>query len=288
MAGRPWAAISKIEPPARATHRSLASSASPKGATAAPATISATSSAAAPVTVVPWGYAESAAGRTLTASSHGCATTSYRAPMAGFVTVRDDGRELRRVLGDVEELPHVVLQRRTFGEQPRDAVAGDRGPALVVDAAVAEHLEVLQVVTLRGVRLVEAVEHAGALHGRLLHAVQRRRFGQPGRFEDRWDDRFCLDISAELGVAKPAAPDAARVASAAAQAPTDPTVYAASYVEVMPSARARRRAWMTRNGDHVAARGDGRYRAGTSSHQIRRTRRAVQVVQSEPAAGPMF
>src|SRR4051812_486340 len=29
--------------------------------------------------------------RTLTASTHDCASASYRAPMAGFVTVRDDG-----------------------------------------------------------------------------------------------------------------------------------------------------------------------------------------------------
>src|SRR6478672_7006084 len=29
--------------------------------------------------------------RTLSASSRSCATTSYRAPMSGFVTVRDDG-----------------------------------------------------------------------------------------------------------------------------------------------------------------------------------------------------
>src|SRR5439155_7650583 len=29
--------------------------------------------------------------RTLTAANHACATTSYRAPMAGFVSVRDDG-----------------------------------------------------------------------------------------------------------------------------------------------------------------------------------------------------
>src|SRR3954463_8002187 len=29
--------------------------------------------------------------RPLSAPSHGCATTSYRAPMAGFVSVRDDG-----------------------------------------------------------------------------------------------------------------------------------------------------------------------------------------------------
>ena len=33
---------------------------------------------------------------------------------------------------------------------------------------------------------------------------------------------------------------------------------------------------MARKGDDVAARGDGTYRAGTSNHQIRGTRRAVQ------------
>ncbi len=52
-----------------------------------------------------------------------------------------------------------------------------RGPALVVDAAVAEHLEVLRLVPLRRLGVVERVEHADALDGLLLHAVHRDRLG---------------------------------------------------------------------------------------------------------------
>ena len=44
--------------------------------------------------------------------------------------------------------PRRRRRRRHLGRHPRDAVAGDRGPALVVDAAVAEHLEVLRLAAL--------------------------------------------------------------------------------------------------------------------------------------------
>ena len=56
--------------------------------------------------------------------------------------------------GAVVQLPQVVVERRHLAadHHPRRLVLGDRAPALVVDAAVAEHLEVLQVVTLRGCR----------------------------------------------------------------------------------------------------------------------------------------
>jgi hypothetical protein len=50
-----------------------------------------------------------------------------------------------------------------------------RGPAFVVDAAVSEHLEVLRLMPLRGVGVVERVEHAHALDRLLLHAVHRDR-----------------------------------------------------------------------------------------------------------------
>ena len=43
------------------------------------------------------------------------------------------------------ELPDVVVEGRQLARRsPRACCAGDRGPALVVDAAVAEHLEVLR------------------------------------------------------------------------------------------------------------------------------------------------
>ena len=57
---------------------------------------------------------------------------------------------LRDVLGDVVELPHVVVQRGA-GAQPvvvdrADRVIGHRLPPVVVDGARPEHLEVLRVV----------------------------------------------------------------------------------------------------------------------------------------------
>ena len=56
------------------------------------------------------------------------------------------------VVGGVE-LPDVVVERgQLLAGLPRGGVAGHRGPALVVDAAVDEHLEVLGLVTFGGSR----------------------------------------------------------------------------------------------------------------------------------------
>ena len=66
-------------------------------------------------------------------------------------TLRLLGREvvgLRQVLGDVEQLPHVVVERR-IGIAPvvvhaPDRMEGHRLPPLVVDRTRPEHLEVLR------------------------------------------------------------------------------------------------------------------------------------------------
>ena len=63
----------------------------------------------------------------------------------------------------VVQLPDVLVERLLQRPDPRHGVPGHRGPPLVVDAAVAEHLEVLRRVTFRGIRVVERVHHAGAL-----------------------------------------------------------------------------------------------------------------------------
>ena len=101
------------------------------------------------------------------------------------------------VVGAVVELPHVVVECRQHrsGHDPRGAVLRDRAPPFVVDPAVGEHLEVLQVVTLRCRGFVERVEHARAFHRRLQHPVDHRRLRQPGRFEDR---RCDVDDMGEL------------------------------------------------------------------------------------------
>ena len=76
-------------------------------------------------------------------------------------------------------------------EFPRERRRGGaRHPAVVVDGAVAEHLEVLRGVSGRdvGVRLVPRVRHAHAFDGALLDAVDRLGRRDAGRFEDGRDD----------------------------------------------------------------------------------------------------
>ena len=59
---------------------------------------------------------------------------------------------LAEVLVHVVEFPHVVLQRRQRHHQPRDRVPRAGDPAFVVDAAVAEHLEILRRAAVGGLR----------------------------------------------------------------------------------------------------------------------------------------
>lgn len=67
-------------------------------------------------------------------------------------------------------------------------MGGDRGPALVVDPAVAEHLEVLRGVPLRGPRLVEGVGERDAVERRLLDPVDRLGEGDACHVEERRQD----------------------------------------------------------------------------------------------------
>ena len=95
---------------------------------------------------------------------------------------------LAPVLGGVVELPHVVVERRGLFLRPGVRVPRHRGPTLMVDAAVAEHLEVLRLVPLCRAGIVEGVQHAHAFDRRLRDAVHRERFGDAGRFKDRRRD----------------------------------------------------------------------------------------------------
>jgi hypothetical protein len=54
----------------------------------------------------------------------------------------------------------------------------------VVDASVAEHLEVLRLVPLRGLGVIERIEHAAAFDRCLLNAIDDGRVRQTGRFEN--------------------------------------------------------------------------------------------------------
>ena len=80
---------------------------------------------------------------------------------------------LAPVLGRVVELPDVVIEGQGLlaDQQPGRLVLRHRGPSFVVDAAVAEHLEVLRLAPLRRLWVIERVQHADAFDGALLDAI---------------------------------------------------------------------------------------------------------------------
>ena len=98
------------------------------------------------------------------------------------------------VLLDVIKLPIVAgdhIRRRLGAQLPRQGHRRRRRhPTVVIDGAIAEHLEVLRRVSGRGVgvRLVPRVRHARAFDGDLFDAVDRIGLRNAGRFEDGRDD----------------------------------------------------------------------------------------------------
>src|SRR6185503_3221960 len=94
---------------------------------------------------------------------------------------------LTPVLRRVIELPDIVVEgwHLLADEEPRRLVPRHRRPSLVIDAAVAEHLEVLRLVSIGSLGVVERIEHADAFDGPLLHAVDRRRLRKLRRLKDR-------------------------------------------------------------------------------------------------------
>jgi hypothetical protein len=84
------------------------------------------------------------------------------------------------------ELPDIIIEGHHLGadQQPRCPVLRHRGPALVVDAAIAEDLEVLRLMPLGGLGIVKGVAHADALDGVLLDAIHRLGLREAGRIED--------------------------------------------------------------------------------------------------------
>ena len=90
---------------------------------------------------------------------------------------------LAEVLIHLVKFPHVVLQRRERYHQPRERVPSAGDPAFVVDAAVAEHLEVLRGAALDRLRGVGGVEHGDAVHGPLRDAINGLGLRDPSGFE---------------------------------------------------------------------------------------------------------
>ena len=129
-----------------------------------------------------------------------CSSASLSGLLGGDVV------RLRPVVGPVE-LPHVVVEGRQLGAgDPRRAVAGHCGPALVVDAAVAEHLEVLELVLLGRRRVVEAVPHARTRAcGFCWMPLTKLGAGKPGGLEDgRRDVDHVGELRADLALGREA------------------------------------------------------------------------------------
>ena len=89
-------------------------------------------------------------------------------------------------LVDVVKLPFVVVRRRRLlpNSHGSDRRRGAGDPAVVVDGAVAEHLEILRAVLRRRLRVIERVDHAHALDRLLRHAVEHRGRLHADGFED--------------------------------------------------------------------------------------------------------
>ena len=105
---------------------------------------------------------------------------------------------------DVVELPLVPgdhIRRRLGAQLPGEGHRGRaRHPAVVIDGAIAEHLEVLRPVSARGVGvgLVPGIHQAHAFNGALLDAVDRVGRRNAGRFEDgRHDVDDVMELAAD-------------------------------------------------------------------------------------------
>src|SRR5262245_34492193 len=87
---------------------------------------------------------------------------------------------LAEVLARVIQLPHVIFERYRLDlpGQPRGAVLGDRRPTVVVDAAIAEHLEVLKGPAARRLGGAERIRHADAFDRALRHAIDHDGLGK--------------------------------------------------------------------------------------------------------------
>ena len=80
-------------------------------------------------------------------------------------------------------------------------MARDCSPALVVDPAVAEHLEVLRLPPFRRIGVVERVVHAQALDRPLRDPVHRLRLGQAGCLEHRGSNvDHVVELAADLAL----------------------------------------------------------------------------------------
>jgi hypothetical protein len=101
-----------------------------------------------------------------------------------FQLLRILGRDIVRlaeVVGKVKKFPFIVIEVSrgpTCGYPGEASVTGGGDPAIFVERAVSEHLEVLDVARARRFGVVEAINHAHAFDGLLFHAIYLDRLGR--------------------------------------------------------------------------------------------------------------
>ena len=89
------------------------------------------------------------------------------------------------IFGHVIEFPYVLRERWERHHQPRDGVPGAGNPAIVIDAAITKHLEVLSSVRLLGLGIVEGIDHRSSIERSLRPSHSRFWERQTGRFQNR-------------------------------------------------------------------------------------------------------
>src|SRR5258708_1164906 len=77
-----------------------------------------------------------------------------------------------------------VSSRTPSGHPWQPPMTGSGYPAIFVEGTVSEHLEVLNVARTRGLRVVEAVHHAHAFDGLLIHTIHLHRLRKVRCLED--------------------------------------------------------------------------------------------------------
>src|SRR6266576_394872 len=101
----------------------------------------------------------------------------------------------RKIVSFAEVIIQVVQLPRILGEiiaaniLPRQASVPDSSdPTIVIERPVSEHLEILRLALLLGVRVIETVHHTDTFDGFLLDAVDFSGLWNAGGFQDGWRD----------------------------------------------------------------------------------------------------
>jgi hypothetical protein len=82
----------------------------------------------------------------------------------------------------------VLIPVGELADLPGQQVARSGPPSVLVNAAVAQHFEVLNLVGAGLVRMIEAIDHADAFERQLFHAVDHVRKLHAGQFIERGRD----------------------------------------------------------------------------------------------------